>query len=286
MLATFKEPRSILYPLFVMRSRIDRPLRARVRPPAKHSTSSTIPASVVAVLDNPYLLEAVLAEVPMRDLLRFTRVSKTWKQLIQTSFKLQRALFLKTSSSKSTVATLKRIDDVRSIPASVLKHLPQDESSVDHLDIHIHHPLLSEIAGEHINILVFSDTVVGSSRWSIKLPNSRELAGDYQPSWYRMLVSVPAVAKVTITYAEVIPMPNWATRSEHKEIEVVCDGGVTWGDIARAVAPTDVKERQAFRKWFKIRVDDVYFLSVPPEELTGRFIEEYNGELPDFEEQD
>lgn len=47
------------------------------------------------VLDTTELHELILHKLPMRDLLLAQRVSKTWRELIQRSNKLQRALFLK-----------------------------------------------------------------------------------------------------------------------------------------------------------------------------------------------
>ena len=58
---------------------------------AKHSATNT-------ALGITELLEAILEEVPPKDLLRCQRVCRTWKDTIDGSTKLQEALFFKAKS--------------------------------------------------------------------------------------------------------------------------------------------------------------------------------------------
>lgn len=59
------------------------------------SEDNTMPSAVGTVLATAEFLEAILHKLPTKDLLFVQAISKSWKDMIANSPKLQRALFRK-----------------------------------------------------------------------------------------------------------------------------------------------------------------------------------------------
>jgi hypothetical protein len=92
-------------------------------PPA----AETVPSDV-RVFSSPELLEGILSQLPVLDLVIATGVSKTFRNVIQTSPRLQRQLFVLPTNDKPEYWKLVK-RDITNTPAQ-----EDDYESDDHLD--------------------------------------------------------------------------------------------------------------------------------------------------------
>ncbi|PSK51690.1 hypothetical protein B9Z65_2957 [Elsinoe australis] len=214
-----------------------------------HSVPTPVPGTLVdLVISNPYLLEMILASLPMQDILRCQRVSKEWKTLIDTSSTLRKKLFLLPRDRPIRITTRKRTHIQHCFTCNGVgewREGPLDPQPVPDLDpsdsrydfimgIHdwlkdrdepelrncyITHPLMIKQDAEQYQAWEFELSMSDADMWSMLSDRSKN------PSWANMFITQPTVPFM-------IMVDHWTDESVALDSRRSgCD--FTWGDFAK-----------------------------------------------------
>lgn len=182
-------------------------MRLKVRSSSNNDTENQFPARQ-QVLETYELLETILSKLPLRKLLLAQGVSKSWKSIIDSSAKLQRALFLKPVDCAHLVDT----NDALKIFHDYVKQ-PHISDNLDLLkwkaregqfnpNVAFANPLTTALQcfNKTSKIILMRDPEIWRTTRKIKyIPDVGKAGTGPIESWRRMLVSQPPVRIIRLS---------------------------------------------------------------------------------------